>query len=208
MNPSPIGFRCHDSDHTSSNIIDNLSIECEKSSSKALLFFYFDFDNPTNQTSKSLLRSLLGQLCLQSKNLPKALRSCFEISGNGAYKPASSSILRCLELLAEDFGKIYIVVDALDECIERATLLDTLEKVSQFKQANIFMLLTSRRERDIESQLRGLDLHDISFQETQTNEDIVKYLDAVLQQDKKLSRWTSEIRQEIETSLMNRAHGM
>jgi len=45
-------------------------------------------------------------------------------------------MLQCLESLAGEFGKIHIVVDGLDECIERATLLDTLEKISLLSLGN------------------------------------------------------------------------
>ncbi|KAF2023780.1 hypothetical protein EK21DRAFT_118438 [Setomelanomma holmii] len=47
--------------------------------------------------------------------------------------------------------QVYVMHDALDECIQRPELMEMLEIITGWEPLNVHVIVTSRRERDIES---------------------------------------------------------
>lgn len=106
----------------------------------------------------------------------------------------------------------YIILDALDECAERDELLTDLEEVASWEDANLHVLATSRREKDIEEALTPLSeaRNRISIQSALVNADIRTYIHDRLQTDRKLKRWQKypKVQLEIEDTLMRKVDGM
>ncbi|KAF2023238.1 hypothetical protein EK21DRAFT_81382 [Setomelanomma holmii] len=107
------------------------------------------------------------------------------------------------------FRHVFVVLDALDECSHRVELMDVLETVAGWELQNLHLLMTSRRERDIESSLAGFSFIPPSTSHIQ-DEDIERYVQQRLSDDKDLVKWNSDaaIRQEIEAALMKGARGI
>lgn len=55
--------------------------------------------------------------------------------------------------MIQEFPQTYIILDALDECADREGLMEVLEKIAGWKLQNLHLLVTSRKERDIERSL-------------------------------------------------------
>ena len=70
------------------------------------------------------------------------------------------------------------------------------------------VLVTSRKERDIELVLDGLASSSISIQQTVVDSDIRIHLKTCLVEDAKLRRWPSAVKEEMEDALVRGAHGM
>ena len=106
----------------------------------------------------------------------------------------------------------YLILDALDECVERSELLINLERIMSWEDANLHILVTSRREQDIEDALTPLiEAKDqIGIQSALVNADIRVYIRDRLQIDRKLKRWKNnpKVQLEIEDELMKKACGM
>lgn len=109
-------------------------------------------------------------------------------------------------------GDIYVIFDALDECAERYELLTDLEEVVSWKDANVHLLTTSRRETDIEDALTPLSDkgNRVAIQSGRVNADIGTYVHGRLQIDRKLKRWQKypDVQMEIENTLTRKADGM
>ncbi|KAF2681187.1 hypothetical protein K458DRAFT_433717 [Lentithecium fluviatile CBS 122367] len=86
--------------------------------------------------------------------------------------------------------KVYIFLDALDECTQRSELLDVLEAVAGWQLQNLHLLMTSRKEQDIESSLKGyVDEGDTGcLQSDVVDKDIQRYVQQRLSDDKSLIR--------------------
>jgi hypothetical protein len=110
------------------------------------------------------------------------------------------------------FPQTYIVLDALDECTDRAELMSIFESIAGWHLDGLHLLVTSRRERDIESALERLvkDKEIICLQSKLVDEDIRRYIHQRLSTDKKLEKWSKDpdIVREIDTALMKGAKGM
>ncbi|KAJ6475445.1 hypothetical protein C8R45DRAFT_907177 [Mycena sanguinolenta] len=106
-------------------------------------FFYFDINNPQQQTANNLLYSLVSQL---SDQLPcPALPELWESCQNGRRLPSNSDLLSILKQLSGSRG-IYLLVDALDECSERDMLLGALDSILEAKLPQMHLIVTSRTE--------------------------------------------------------------
>ncbi|KAH8588249.1 hypothetical protein B0O99DRAFT_665061 [Bisporella sp. PMI_857] len=177
----------------SSAIIDDLE---RTSESPTTLYFYFDF----NDTSKQSFENSLFFSC-----------------GNGNRQPTTELLCASFLDMIQQAGEICIVLDALDECCTRKgtpaeRLLSWIKSVVSPKYANVSLLVTSRREQDIESAISEWDHNKtlIPIKSGLVTDDIREYVRTRVRENDGLKRWRSrsDIQKEIETELMKKADGM
>jgi hypothetical protein len=196
----------------SSTIIEHLLQHCQDDSSMVTAYFYFDFNDAQKQDPELMLRSLLRQLLQRSVTIPKDVDALFSSCDNGQRQPSVHDLLGVTQQAAQVFTQVYIVIDALDECTQRSELMGMLESVVRWKPNNLHLLITSRKERDIESSL-GIYLKEedtVCLQSDIVDKDIQRYIQQRLSSDEDLAKWEKDvdIRQEIEAALMGGARGM
>jgi hypothetical protein len=196
----------------SSTIIEHLLQHCHDDTSMVVAYFYFDFNNTQKQDPELMLRSLLCQLVQRSVVIPKGVDALFSSCENGQRKPSSHTLLQVTREAAQEFTHVYVVLDALDECTQRSELMNMLETVAAWQLDNLHLLITSRKERDIESSLEKhiRDEDAACLQRDVVDKDIQRYVQQRLHDDNDLARWNRDaaIRQEIEEALMRGARGM
>ena len=201
----------------SSSIIEDVQATCQTGLA-ILAFFYFDFRDINKQNARSLLSSLLIQLCHESDIFSEILSSLRSTHGNGTRQPSEDALFECLKdmLKLRGQGELYIVVDALDECpsdsgypTPRAEVLKILQELVGLRLPHVHLCITSRPELDIRDALEGLAAHNVSLHEQAgQNRDILDYIKSVVSSDPKIRRWRGEDRQLVMTTLMERARGM
>ncbi|OWY50036.1 HET-like protein [Alternaria alternata] len=196
----------------SSTIIEHLLQYCHDNTSMVMAYFYFDFNDTQKQDPELMLRSLLCQLLQSSVGIPKGVDALFSSCENGQRKPSSHALLQVTKEAAQEFTHVYVVLDALDECAQRSELMDMLEAVAEWQLDNLHLLMTSRKERDIERSLEGyIEEQDaVCLQRDVVDQDIQRYVQQRLRVDKDLAKWNKDaaVRQEIEAALMRGACGM
>jgi hypothetical protein len=175
-------------------------------------YFYFDFNDAQKQDPELMLRSLLSQLLQRSFMIPKGIDALFSSSDNGQRQPSPHALLEVTPQVMQQFTHAYIVLDALDECTQRQELMDVLETVAGWQLDNMHLLMTSRKERDIESSVESYveEEDTVCLQRDVVDRDIQRYVQQRLTDDKKLAKWNKDaaVRQEIEDALMQGARGM
>ncbi|KAF8476271.1 hypothetical protein JB92DRAFT_2675324, partial [Gautieria morchelliformis] len=100
------------------------------------------------------------------------------------------------------------IFDALDECPDRHQFLDLIKDIHGWNFDTLRLLATSRYEQDIEKTLRDLVSHEVSMDDGLVDSDIRVYVSRQLEDDNKLSKYSAEKKEEIETTLSDGAHGM
>lgn len=145
---------------------------------------------------------------MQSMNTPEPLNALFCRNSNGLKQPAANALVLTLRQILGAFEQVFIVIDALDECQDRAELLELVKTISKWQLENLHVLATSRRERDIEESLEPLVTDQISIQSKVVDSDIRTYISERLQKDLKLRKWPANVKTEIEDTLMAKADGM
>ena len=83
-------------------------------------------------------------------------------------------LMKTLRELVQSFGDVFIILDALDECKERNNLMANVEDMAGWKLASLHMLVTSRKEKEIEESVSELlkDEHRMCIQSARNEGDI------------------------------------
>jgi hypothetical protein len=175
-------------------------------------YFFFDFNDAQKQDPEMMVRSLLCQLSQQSIKIPATLDALFSSCDSGQRQPSIHALMNALQSMIQDLPQTYIVLDALDECAQRAELMEMFETMVGWKVPNLHLLATSRRERDIESSLEGFvdGENRICLQSAVVDKDIQRYVRQRLSDDKRLRKWEKDasVMGQIEAALMSGAKGM
>jgi Cdc6-like AAA superfamily ATPase len=196
----------------SSTILQNILEYCANDTGKVVAYFYFDFNDTQKQSPELMIRSLVSQLSQQCVKIPATLEALFSSCENGQRQPSLDSLLEVMRSIIHEFPESYIVLDALDECTDRTELIAILERTIGLKLEGSHLLVTSRKERDIEISLETIvDTQNIiCLQSKRVDKDIRTYVRQSLSDNKDLSKWRKdpEIKHEIEMALVKGAQGM
>jgi hypothetical protein len=196
----------------SSTVIQDVSKYCDSDPGKVVAYFYFDFNDGNKQKPELMVRSLICQLSEQCVKMPVTLEALYSSCDKGNRQPSINALMGVLQHMVLEFPQLYLVLDALDECAQRGELMGILEQIAGWQLDRMHVLITSRKEQDIESSLSSIvdTKHVVCLQSQAVDKDIRKYVRQRLSEDKSLEKWykNPDIRQEIETTLIQGAHGM
>ncbi|KAI9432166.1 hypothetical protein H4582DRAFT_1777605, partial [Lactarius indigo] len=184
----------------------------------SMAYFYFDFKDTAKQDSRALLSSLLIQLSDQSDAYCDILHDLYAAHRRGSVQPKDNALAQCLKtmLVALRDTPIYLVLDAVDECLNTSGVPSPREKVLrlvkdlvELKLSNLHLCITSRPEIDIRNALEPLAAHQISLHnESGQNADIANYVNSVVYSDSRMRRWRVEERDMVVERLSTKADGM
>ena len=189
-----------------------------KAGSAILAYFYCDFRDEEKQNCRNLVLSIISQLCAQSNLCCDMLSRLYLDHDKGAWKPSDETLTKCLTEMVSlpDQGPIYIIVDALNECLNnsgmptaREEVLNLVEDLVGLRVPNLHICIMSRLEIDIQTILEPLTSLRMSLHnQTGQKKDIVDYVSSVVHLDKKMWRWREEDRKLVIETLFERADGM
>lgn len=205
---------------SSSNIID----EIERQGLGALAYFYFTFRRTERQDLRDLLHSLLTQLAVKLTvederqrhhyRLPTAFRDLYDNCILESEPRMEELRAAFVGVLAESKAT-YIVIDALDECPikkERQKILAFLAEISQSALPSIHILVTSRREEDIEITMKNLSplvkLTIVPIQDQRVDDDIRKHVETWVKEESLYNEWTPDVNEKVISYLSRKADGV
>ncbi|KAF2003723.1 hypothetical protein P154DRAFT_561154 [Amniculicola lignicola CBS 123094] len=93
-------------------VVSHLSKRSE-SGKQGLAYAYCNYDDQTNQTSRSILGNLVKQLASQVDE-PQEIFTIFSPAKRRS-PPALEDILKCIEDISKRLERVFVVIDALDE---------------------------------------------------------------------------------------------
>ncbi|KAF8333766.1 ankyrin repeat-containing domain protein [Amanita rubescens] len=190
-----------------STIIEDIKAIVQAQPETGLAYFYFDINDKSKQTSRSLISSLVLNLTAKSNNLSmdKLYNKHDKLS-----LPTRDELLTLLLELLQGFRETYVVIDALDECDDDYhKLFDTVIKViHKWQLPHFHLLVTSRREKDIISNMEELVPTELHLSAGLVGSDIISYINLAIENDGRLKRWSPEIQQVMKNSLIGGANGM
>ncbi|KAL8393768.1 hypothetical protein RB595_003496 [Gaeumannomyces hyphopodioides] len=176
--------------------------------SHVTLFFFFDFRDGKKETVDQLLRSLVFQLYTKVGSCRAALDTAFNSSKPGSTSASADDISKILRQMFKACGsKIFIVLDALDECTTRKDLIDWLEGVSAESTASISIAATGRPEAEFENRFLSWKKQDVAVSSAAPiRRDIQSFVEERLQ-DRAFQRWKSrpDVLQQIKSDVLDKA---
>lgn len=196
----------------STTVIENLKNDAR---GKVVLYFYFAFSDVQKQNLDHAIRALAGQLYDTGQAaIRRHLDICFALYCDGQRQPSLDTLCKTFHQMAQCAGELWVVLDALDECImdqHRRELLNWIQ-VCHAGSSNIHLLVTSRPEQDIQSAVAKWASVDsiIPLQSELVQKDISSYVYHEVRKGTRLERWRgwADVQQEIEDTLTKKANGM
>lgn len=193
-------------------MVDELQLEAISVSSQAVAYFYMDYLEGAHQMLSRVISTLLRQLLQQLPSLPVNIIRAYENAGYFGRRLSYYQLVEELMYVAGMFRRVYLCVDALDELAEEEQqgLLELVEKTSR---ANIRILISSRRTRQLDVFLQKSTLEtgwvyqlDIS-ESDYTYEDIRRYIESRVLSSGRIKE-KRELQQQIVHRISTLSQGM
>ncbi|KZP03687.1 hypothetical protein FIBSPDRAFT_968780 [Athelia psychrophila] len=187
-----------------STIIKYVIELCESRSLSGYAYFFFDSRDADQGLVmfENFLQSLLSQLAYRCGGIPAALTKLYHAHLDGHTQPSLESLNSTLQCIG--FDDVYIIIDSLDECGDRAELLRWIQTAASWNSDKVHLLSTSRQEPDIRSELDKIARVYCVMIDGESQKDILLYLDEQLRP----MNWDEKTRDLVKSIVGGRADGM
>lgn len=126
--------------------------------------------------------------------------------GHGNHQPSTASLELTAQNLISRLDRTYIIVDALDECIDMERTLAWIKQLVQWKSGKVQILISSRPEAEIKERFDSTpSVTGISLVGRSADADIEIYINAMLAQ---MVRWDAQTTEHVRHALIAGANGM
>ena len=171
-----------------------------------VLYYYFNFRNPSTESCENFVRSLLYQLLHYLPEVPEEIRDLY--SQNPSDRPSTNDMTSCLIALIRREKEVRMLGDAFDECTQWNVLWKFLTRIAKSECPSLRLLFTSRPEREIEDVVNGLGIPSLDLR-TVMDGDIEQFITETLENSPKaICRLPEKAKDLIRKSLVCRAGGM
>ena len=186
-------------------VVDELSTRFHEDSSIAVAYIYCNFKRQNEQTLEDLLISILKQLA-QGRSLPQSVKSLHDQCKSKQTRPSIDDISTVLRLVAAEYSRVFILIDALDECsIDdgcQANLLPNISDLQAKFGVNFFATsrfiphITEVFEQDLRLEIRA------------NKQDVQRYLEGHIDELPRFVRHDPDLQQEIISAIVKTTDGM
>lgn len=132
-------------------VVEHLTAMHQEDASVGIAYIYLDYQRENEQLPTGLLLSLLKQLCRQSNPMSPKVKPLFSHYENTDTRLNTEETIELLWMVALEYSRVFLVVDALDEdgdLDHRSSFLSQIFKIQVITGANL--LVTSRPVPEIE----------------------------------------------------------
>ncbi|KAF4631610.1 hypothetical protein G7Y89_g6521 [Cudoniella acicularis] len=189
-----------------STVVDYLYTKIQKDTNIGIAYLYCNFRRQDEQTAEELLTSLLRQLAQGLPSLLGSVKSLYDNHKDKRTRPTFNEVSGALQSVGALYSRIFIVVDALDECQAsdgcRTKLLTEIFAFQAKSRANIFA--TSRLIPEINEQFK--DSMRLEIRASDYN--VQRYLDSHMLQLPRCVLRSSELQGEIKAEIIKATNGM
>lgn len=133
-------------------------LQAGKITDVGIAYLFCNYKQRSQQVITHLLGALVRQLLRYVSHVPFSIMDMYAHHKSRETRPSQEELENALVSLVHDFTKVYIVIDALDECemLARERLLSMLAE--RFSQGAVQVLVTTRLLPDILGALVGAKL--------------------------------------------------
>lgn len=187
-------------------VIENLMALFCNDKSIGIAYLYCNFRRRDEQKINDLLAGLLKQLAQALDPLPDFLKSLYDKHKLNQTQPTLDEILQALNSVATLYTRVFIIVDALDECLvtgsHRSRFLSKIFDFQEKSGSNLFM--TSRHLPEITGILRGHTSLEIRALES----DVRRYVDEHISNLPSFVGRNPDLKEEVKTGILDAVDGM
>ncbi|QGI99499.1 hypothetical protein CEK26_012568 [Fusarium fujikuroi] len=155
-------------------VIDSLEALFSSDKTVGIAYVYCNFQRQNDQTAKDLLASLLKPLLQSLPAMPDSVKPLYEQHRTKESPPSLEDVSSNLLSTAKLFSRVFIIIDALDECRAtdgtRTKFLEEIFKLQLHSKANVFA--TSRPIPEVKDQFQT----SITLEVRATDADVERFL--------------------------------
>ncbi|KAL6354415.1 hypothetical protein LRP88_11746 [Fusarium phalaenopsidis] len=189
-----------------STVVEDLTTRYRGDKNTAIAYIYFNFRTQDDQKLTNLLGSILRQCIQHLDRLPESVTALENECNKSSKRPSLDELSGTLQSVAAAYSRVFIVIDALDECQasddRRAHLLSELFKLQARCGVNIFA--TSRFIPDIVDTFENGTTLEIRA----SSEDIERYVTGRIEHLQPFVRRNKQLQEEIKAGISAAVDGM
>ncbi|KAK2933703.1 Ankyrin repeat [Fusarium oxysporum f. sp. vasinfectum] len=190
----------------SSIVINNLHTRLSENHNIGVAYIYCNFRQEQEQKINDLLASLVKQLSRGWHSLPESVNSLYGKHKKNATRPLVEELSATLQYVIELYTKVFIIVDALDECQAlddcRGKLLSEILRYQDRTAVNFFA--TSRPIPDITKIFQ----HTLCLEIRATKDDVTLYLEKHIGTLRPVIETNSRLQEQIKIGISDAVDGM
>lgn len=179
-----------------------------KDQDTAILCIFCNHADRERQTSTESVASLLEQL-VRTKGATGEIRAFYQRHQTRNTRQGLAELSKLLHSMVEKTARVFIVIDALDECLD-TTRRAFIGQIHKFR-SRAHLLVTSRPAVAI-ADAPEFEFHDAIHLEIHAlNADLENYIRARTQQDHQIARYLKQdlaLQEEVVTTIVDNARGM
>ncbi|KAF9771951.1 hypothetical protein IL306_010380 [Fusarium sp. DS 682] len=187
-------------------VVDFLNSRFDKDQEIGIAYIYCNFRRQHEQKIDGLLASVLKQLTQCRSSLPDSVKNLYDRHKTKRMRPSLDEILGLLQSVAAMHSGVFIIVDALDECLAsdgcRTRFLSELFNLQTRHGINIFA--TSRFIPEIMDRFET----SLSIEIRASPDDVARYLEGHMGQRPSFVRQDRQLQEEITTGISEAIDGM
>lgn len=187
-------------------VIEDLITRFASDPTIGIAYIYCNFRRHEDQRVINLVTSLLKQLSQSQTSIPDSVKALYDRHKCAQSRPSLDEIVASLQSVASIYSRVFIVIDALDECQAsngtRTTFLSEIFNIQARSHASIFA--TSRYIPEINDMFS----ESIHLEIKAAKEDVQRYLDGQMSQLPGCVRRSPELQETIKTEIIKAVDGM
>ncbi|KAI9782389.1 MAG: hypothetical protein M1839_005262 [Geoglossum umbratile] len=187
-------------------VVNDLIRQLQNNPNIGIAYLYCNFRRRGEQKAEDLLASLLKQLSQGQSSLPNSVRALYDKHKQKWTRPLFDETARTLQSVATIYSRVFIAIDALDECQVsdgcRSRFLSEIFNLQVKCGANVFA--TSRFIPEITEKFNG----STSLEIRASDEDVRKYLKGHMSRLPLFVSRNVDLQEEIMTEIAQAVDGM
>jgi NACHT domain len=187
-------------------VVDYLKTSCPDGKT-GIAFLYCIYKRRDNQEVDGLLASLLGQLAVWQPVVPESIRKLYHKHLRGEKpRPSRDEIREELHCIMQAYSRIFIVIDALDECKTDPIRDKLLSEVYELQEGCDIRLMVTFRPNIVPKAPSSGSVTTLEIRAHE--EDIERYLSSQMSQLPRIVQDRNELQHKIKTRIINLVDGM
>jgi hypothetical protein len=187
-------------------VVDELTTQFSNDPTIGIAYIYCNFRRQEEQKIDDLLVSLLKQLAESQPSLLSCVKTLYDRHKDKRTRPSLDEIFTVLQTVAAAYSRVFIIIDALDECQIssgcRQRFLSSLFNLQATCGVNLFA--TSRPISSIEKEFEGNSKLEIRA----SKEDVRSYLEGHMFRLLGFVVRSLDLQEEIKTNIIKAIDGM
>ena len=187
-------------------VVEELSTRIQGDRSIAIAYIYCNFKRHNEQSPEHLLASLLKQLAQGRSYLPENVKTLYDRCKAEKTQPSVDDISTVLQSVAAEYSRVFIFIDALDECqVNNSFLANFLSHISNLQsKCRVNFFATSRFIPDIMERFE----RDVRLEIRANKQDVQRYVEGHIDELPRFVRRDPHLQQEISSNIVKAIDGM